>query len=32
LTSGTINRVAVDVSGEPCVGLARETAAMLAPE
>jgi hypothetical protein len=31
-TGGTINRVAVDVSGEPYVDLEREAAAMLARE
>jgi arylsulfatase len=31
-TSGTINRVAIDVSGEPCLDLEREAAAMLARE
>ena len=31
-TGGTINRVAIDVSGEPYVDLEREAAAMLARE
>jgi hypothetical protein len=31
-TGGTIKRVAVDVTGEPCLDLARQAQAMLARE
>jgi arylsulfatase len=31
-TGGTIKRVAIDVSGEPCTDLEREAAAMLVRE